>query len=130
MSDRTLFSRSIGPLSRTDIVRYAGAGGDLNPLHHDETFATGAGFPSVIAHGLLTAGLTGTALAEHVGPLRLRRYAVRYTGQVRPGDTLTITAAETDGAGDDTMRIALEVTAAADDGEARPVLTATAEVER
>ncbi|MGL3150364.1 MaoC/PaaZ C-terminal domain-containing protein [Microbacterium sp. A82] len=130
MTERTLFSRSIGPLSRADIVRYAGAGGDFNPLHHDETFATRAGLGSVIAHGLLTAGLTGTALAEHVGPLRLRRYAVRYTGQVRPGDTLTITASEADGESDETMRIALEVTAAVEDSAARPVLTATAEVGR
>lgn len=130
MTERILFSRSIGPLGRTDIVRYAGAGGDFNPLHHDETFATGAGLGSVIAHGLLTAGLAGTALAEHVGPLRLRRYAVRYTGQVRPGDTLTISASEIDGSTGETMRVALEVTAAADDGEPRAVLTATAEVQR
>ena len=39
----------IGPITRTDIVRYAGASGDLNPIHHDEGFATSAGFPSVLA---------------------------------------------------------------------------------
>lgn len=125
MPEQTLFTRSVGPLTRTDIVRYAGAGGDFNPLHHDEIFARTAGFESVIAHGLFTAGLTGAALAAEVGPLRLRRYGVRYTGQVRPGDTLTITASEpTIG------RIRLEVTATGDDGAPRPVLSATAEVER
>lgn len=129
MSDDVLFSRRIGPLTRTDIVRYAGAGGDLNPLHHDEVFAKAAGFESVIAHGLLTAGLAGTVLAEHVGPLCLRRYAVRYTGQVRPGDTLTITATESESDSEE-RHIVIAVTAAGEDDAPRNVLSATAEVAR
>lgn len=130
MSTVTLFERSVGPLTRTDIVRYAGAGGDFNPLHHDEVFAKAAGFESVIAHGLLTAGIAGSILAEAVGPLRLRRYAVRYTGQVRPGDTLTITASEDDVADTPERQITLAVTATAEGGEARNVLSATAQAAR
>lgn len=133
MTENVLFTQSVGPLTRTDIVRYAGAGGDFNPLHHDEVFAQRAGFPSVIAHGLLTAGLAGTMLAEHVGPLRLRRYAVRYSGQVRPGDTLRVTATSVSEESPDdggTQRIALGVDAAGADGEHRAVLSATAEIAR
>lgn len=128
-SEQVVVQTQVGPLSRTDLVRYAGAGGDFNPLHHDEDFARNAGFPSVIAHGLLTAGITGAALSQAVGPLKLKRYAVRYTGQVVPGDTLSITATELEGT--ETRRIfSLEVTAAHGDGDARKVLSAEAEAER
>ncbi|MCU1717671.1 MaoC/PaaZ C-terminal domain-containing protein [Pseudomonas sp. 5P_3.1_Bac2] len=82
--------RRVGPLSRTDIVRYAGAGGDFNPIHHDETFAQRAGYPSVFAHGLLTAGILSTYASEWLGLTALRKYAVRYVAQVWPGDTLIL----------------------------------------
>ena len=48
-----------GPLTRTDFVRYAGAGGDLNPIHHDEPMAVAAGFPTVFGMGMLHAGMLG-----------------------------------------------------------------------
>ncbi len=80
-------------LSRTQIVQYAGASGDYNPVHSDEVFATKvAGYPSVFAHGMLTMGLTGTMLTDFVGDGRLAYYGVRFTSQVWPGDTLTATA--------------------------------------
>lgn len=78
-------------LKRTQIVMYAGASGDYNPLHTDEIYATKiAGYPSVFAHGMLTMGLTGQAVAGLVGPERLLRFGVRFTAQVWPGDTLTV----------------------------------------
>ena len=78
-------------LKRTQIVQYAGASGDYNPLHTDELYATKiAGYPSVFAHGMLTMGLTGQALAGLVGPENLLRFGVRFTAQVWPGDTLTV----------------------------------------
>ena len=80
-------------LSRTQIVQYAGASGDYNPVHSDEVFATKvAGYPTVFAHGMLTMGLTGTMLTSFVGDGRLTYYGVRFTSQVWPGDTLTATA--------------------------------------
>ncbi len=80
-------------LSRTQIVQYAGASGDYNPVHTDEVFATKvAGYPTVFAHGMLTMGLTGTMLTNFVGDGRLAYYGVRFTSQVWPGDTLTATA--------------------------------------
>jgi acyl dehydratase len=78
-------------LKRTQIVQYAGASGDYNPLHTDEIYATKiAGYPSVFAHGMLTMGLTGQAVARLVGAENLLRFGVRFTAQVWPGDTLTV----------------------------------------
>jgi acyl dehydratase len=78
-------------LKRTQIVQYAGASGDYNPLHTDEIYTTKiAGYPSVFAHGMLTMGLTGQAIAGLVGAENLLRFGVRFTAQVWPGDTLTV----------------------------------------
>src|SRR6185503_18991417 len=76
-------------LKRTQIVQYAGASGDYNPLHTDEIFTTKvAGYPSVFAHGMLTMGMTDKMLTNYVGDARLTKYGVRFTSQVWPGDTL------------------------------------------
>jgi acyl dehydratase len=80
-------------LTRTQIVQYAGASGDFNPIHTDEVFATTvAGYPSVFAHGMLTMGMTGRMLTDHVGDGRLVAFGGRFTAQVWPGDTLTASA--------------------------------------
>lgn len=76
-------------LTRTDFVKYAGASGDFNPIHHDEGYAQRAGNPSVFGHGMLTAGLMGHLLSDWLGVAALRRYKVRFTSRVWPGDTLT-----------------------------------------
>ena len=80
-------------LTRTQIVQYAGASGDYNPLHTDEVYTTKvAGYPSVFAHGMLTMGITGVMLTNYVGDGRLTKFGVRFTKQVWPGDSLTATA--------------------------------------
>jgi len=76
-------------LSRTDLVRYAGASGDFNPMHHDEVQATSAGLPSVFGHGMFTMGMLGKALTDYVGVGNLRVYKVRFTKQTWPGETLS-----------------------------------------
>jgi acyl dehydratase len=76
-------------LSRTDIVKYAGASGDFNPIHHDETFAKGAGYPSVFSHGMLNAGFVSKCVTDYVGRQNLRKFAVSFRSQVWPGDTIT-----------------------------------------
>ncbi len=81
----------VDDLKRTQIVQYAGASGDFNPLHTDEVYAREiAGYPGVFAHGMLTMGLTGRAITDLVGDGRLLRFGVRFTAQVWPGDTLTV----------------------------------------
>jgi len=86
-------ARLVEDLKRTQLVQYAGASGDYNPLHTDEIFTTKiAGYPSVFAHGMLTMGMTGKMLTDYVGDARLTKYGVRFTSQVWPGDTLDSTA--------------------------------------
>ncbi len=87
----------IDKINRTHIVKYAGASGDFNPLHHDDTVATSAaGYPSVFAHGMFSMGLTGRMLTDWLGPTALKTYGVRFTRQVWPGDTLTAKAEVTE----------------------------------
>jgi acyl dehydratase len=87
----------VDDLTRTQIVQYAGASGDYNPLHSDEPFAKNvAGYPGVFAHGMLTMGMTGRLLVDLAGPEGLLSYGVRFKSQVWPGDTLTAKATVTD----------------------------------
>jgi acyl dehydratase len=83
----------VDDLTRTQIVMYAGASGDYNPLHSDEPFAREiAGYPGIFAHGMLTMGMTGRILTDWFGVERLTRFGARFVRQVWPGDTLTATA--------------------------------------
>jgi acyl dehydratase len=78
-----------GPVTRTDLVRYAGAGGDFNPMHHDEQFAREAGLDTVFAMGMFHAGLLSRSVSGWLGLANVRKFAIRFTGQVWPDDTLT-----------------------------------------
>jgi acyl dehydratase len=80
----------VGPITRTDIVRYAGAGGDFNPVHHDDVYARSLGLPGVFAIGLLGAGYLSRVLAEEFGASTVRRFTVRFRAQVWPGETLDL----------------------------------------
>lgn len=71
------------PVTRADLVRYAGASGDFNPIHYDERFATGVGLPDVIAHGMFTMALAGRLVTEWTGdPGAITHYGVRFTRPV------------------------------------------------
>ncbi len=116
-------------LSRTNFVRYAGASGDFNPMHHDDTVATSVGNPSVFGHGMLTAGLVARVVKDWLGPDALRRFQVRFAKQVWPGETLTCTATVTelrDDGGDPRCVLALSVGNA--EGESKLTGSATAAV--
>lgn len=76
-------------ITRTDLVRYAGASGDFNPIHHDQAFAEAAGNPTVFGHGMLTAGFVSKCVGDFVGPENLQRFKVRFATRVWPGDTIT-----------------------------------------
>jgi acyl dehydratase len=76
-------------LTRTDLVMYAGASGDFNPMHTDEVKAKEAGLPSVFGHGMFSAGFLATALTNYVGIGNLKRYKVRFAKQTWPGEIFT-----------------------------------------
>lgn len=81
---------SLENLTRSMFVRYAGASGDFNPMHHDDTIAQAVGYPSVFGHGMFTAGVLSHYLTDWFGTENLRKYKVRFRKQVWPGDTLTL----------------------------------------
>lgn len=78
-----------GPIERVDIVRYAGASGDFNPIHVDEGYARRSGAPTVFAMGMLPAGYLAHAVSDWFGgPQKLKRYKVRFTTRVWPDDEI------------------------------------------
>jgi len=79
------------PLTVTDFVRYQGASGDMNPIHHDTEFAKGAGFPGPFAVGMLQAGVLATYVTDWLGAAAVRRFKVQFREQAWPGDVLTYT---------------------------------------
>src|SRR5689334_1175394 len=83
--------KELGPLTRTDFVRYQGASGDMNPIHHDEENARAAGYPAPLAVGMFQAGALAAWAAGWLGPENVRRTKVRWKEQVWPGDVLTFT---------------------------------------
>lgn len=82
--------RTVGPVTRTDFVRYQGASGDMNPIHHDEEFARAAGFPTPFAVGMWQASLLGSYATDWLGAENIRNFRIRFLAQVWPGDTLTL----------------------------------------
>ena len=85
-------TRTFGPLTRTDFVRFAGASGDFNLVHHDLEYARAKGMPDVISIGLLQAAILGQYLASWVGAANVRSLKVRFTAIVLPGDLLHLSA--------------------------------------
>ena len=114
--------RSFGPVTQTDIVRFAGAGGDFNPLHHDPARAHRAGFEAPIAMGQMTAGILAGWLSDWCGVENVGSYEVRFLSPVRIGDLVTLTGEVTEvSAG----LARLDLTAAVDGA---PVVTGSAVV--
>jgi acyl dehydratase len=102
----------VNGLTRTQIVQFAGAVGDFNPIHTDEVYATEvAQLPTVMAHGMLTMGLAGEALAQWVDQDSVTAFGGRFKAPVWPGDTLTVSLKREDGdEADATHSITLVVT--------------------
>jgi acyl dehydratase len=90
MSDRLPELRRHIDLST--LVRYAGASGDFNPIHYDESYALAAGLDGVIGHGMLAMALVSEAVTDWVGDSGLvRSLSVRFTNPFRLGDVITVT---------------------------------------
>lgn len=102
---------TIGPISRTDIVRYQGASGDMNPLHHDDAYAAAAGYPTVISVGMLQAGFLASFASDWLGAENVRRFRVRFKSEVFPGDVLvcsgSVRSQHTDEAGNRQVEVEL-----------------------
>lgn len=75
-------------VTRTHIIKYVGAGGDFQPIHHDEAFAVSSGLPSIFANGLMHGGMLAKVVTDWAGYGVLKQYKIRFTGIVWPGDTL------------------------------------------
>jgi acyl dehydratase len=69
-------------VTRADLIRYAGASGDFNPIHWSDRTATAVGLPGVIAHGMYTMALAGRALTTWAGPAAVIEFGVRFTRPV------------------------------------------------
>lgn len=107
-------------LMHIQLVRYAGASGDFNPLHTDPKFGEMVGTGGIIAHGMLIMGFVGQLLSDYVGPAALRKFGVRFRGMTHLDDVITCTGTitekyEADGEG----RIAGKVQAADQNGDVK-----------
>ncbi|HEY1587369.1 MAG TPA: MaoC/PaaZ C-terminal domain-containing protein [Polyangia bacterium] len=79
------------PITTMQLVQYAGASGDFNRIHYDEPFAREGGFPSVIAHGMLSMAFFGQLVADWAGgPQHVARLAARFKAVTFPGDRVTV----------------------------------------
>ena len=107
-------------VTRADLVRYAGASGDFNPIHWNQRFATSVGLPDVIAHGMLTMALAGRSLTSWAGdPAALVEYGVRFTRPVvvpddETGARLRVTGRVAEKRDDGTVRVDVTATSGGD----------------
>ena len=116
-------------LTRTDLVQYAGASGDFNPMHTDEVKAKEAGLPSVFGHGMFSAGFLATAITDYVGVDNLTRYRVRFAKQTWPGETFVTKVKVTAKRKEDGVNLVdLECTLLNQDGEVKVAGEATADL--
>jgi len=119
----------VSDLDRSDFVKYAGASGDFNPIHYNEPLATAAGYESVFAQGMFTAGVAARAVADWFGLANVRSYGVRFQAQVWPGDTVTAVAEVTGvEVGGDVATVEADVLVTNQDGEAVVTGRASAEL--
>src|SRR5712692_1512569 len=105
-------------VTHLQLVRYAGASGDFNPLHTDPKIGEMLGIGGIIAHGMLIMGFVGQMLSDYVGPTALHKFGVRFKGMTRIGDEINCTGTitekyEADGEG----RIAGKLQAADQNGD-------------
>jgi acyl dehydratase len=119
------------PVSHLQLVRYAGASGDFNPLHTDPKIGELVGTGGIIAHGMLIMGFVGQLLSDYVGPRALRKFDVRFKGMTRLDDVITCTGTITEKyEADGEARIAGKVQAADQNGDVKVTGTFVAALPR
>lgn len=99
------------------LVKYAGASGDFNPLHYVDAVGKKAGQGGVIAHGMLIMGFVGQAITDWLPNRFLKKFKVRFVKPTKPGDTITVTGKVTDKK--DNNLIACEVQACDQNGQVK-----------
>jgi acyl dehydratase len=119
------------PLSHLQLVRYAGASGDFNPLHTDPKIGELVGVGGIIGHGMLTMGFVGQLLSDYFGPTALRKFGVRFKGMTRLDDVITCTGTITEKyEADGEARIAGKVQATDQNGDVKVAGTFVAALPR
>lgn len=83
-------------LERRDFVKYAGASGDFNPLHYDDTFAEKAGHQSVFGQGMLVASVASRVFTSWLGVRSIETFNVRFNAPLWPGESIVASATVTD----------------------------------
>lgn len=83
---------TLPPVSRLDLIRYAGASGDYNPIHTIDEEAEKAGLPGIIAHGMWTMGRLSTLFTPYLEIGFVQDYTIRFKNMVFLGDVLTVQA--------------------------------------
>lgn len=108
-----LAGRTLGPITRTDLVRYQGASGDMNPIHHDEPFARKAGYAAPLVVGMYPAGALAAWAAGMFGAENVRRVRIRWKEQMWPDDVLAFSGtvvSKSDGEGEKWIELELAAT--------------------
>ncbi|MGJ7909802.1 MaoC/PaaZ C-terminal domain-containing protein [Neobacillus sp. LXY-1] len=80
------------PVSRIDLIKYAGASGDFNPIHTIDDEAKKAGLPGIIAHGMWTMGNLAKLFTEYYEEGFIKDYSIRFKGMVFLDDRITLKA--------------------------------------
>ena len=108
------------PVTHLQLVRYAGASGDFNPLHTDPKIGEMVGTGGIIAHGMLIMGFVGQMLSDYVGPTALRKFGVRFKGMTHLEDEITCSGIITEKyEADGEARIAGKMQAADQNGDVK-----------
>jgi acyl dehydratase len=119
------------PVTHLQLVRYAGASGDFNPLHTDPRIGEMLGIGGIIAHGMLIMGFVGQMLSDYVGPMALRRFGVRFRSMTRLDDVITCSGTITEKyEADGEARIAGKVQASDQNGDVKVTGTFVAALPR
>ena len=117
------------PITHLQLVKYAGASGDFNPLHTDPKVGEAIGTGGIIAHGMLIMGFLGQMLSDYVGPHALKKFGVRFKGMTHLDDEITCTGIITK-KDEENGEIAGEVQAADQNGDLKVAGTFVATLPR
>ncbi len=83
---------TLNPVTRLDLIKYAGASGDFNPIHTIDAEAKNAGLPGIIAHGMWTMGNLSKLFTPYYGEGFIKEFKIRFAGMVFLNDVLTLKA--------------------------------------